>query len=611
MTKLFHHAMNIINFCQRASLAVLLITFTAAVPASAQITGTGGDDVFVVNETTQTVRINGVLMNYDASQSAVRIEGLGGNDVLAYLSGTGTTRCVFNTDQVVFETPGIPRFLVTGFELLRFQGSGSDTAEFNGRSSRDTFRSRVGFSGMISGRWTFEAYGEIDVIARARGGIDFASITGSSGDDFVDVLATSREAVVERVDATVRTVGFASVEVNATQGGTDLATIEDSTLSDMLSMEAQDTIFVTPNMSVELNGFEDVDCISVNGGTDMVEFRDIDSPFDYQTGDTSDPDPSLFVSAETFSRFVGSNYNNVATNFAFTDYFPNYADSRMRIVDSPGDDYIADPREDHAQQTTLERRGIMILRETRSSVARTIPATLLYTANRGGFDVVDSFNLSSGTQFSRPLVRIEENAISSFGVTRFVGGVMDPDFFQPKTCFIAKDAEVLNFHASDLCRVTVVDSPGNDSVVIESDSVTVRYPNRTIEPTGRLEQINAGSVNGGVDDIIFRSSGEDVRVSAITNGISLTRFPLNSAVGFDTARVVVGGGDLFYDDSTSFDTINAFAGIVEVESPDMSVEIFGARSFTSGGANGGSNTATIADSSTTIFTLPPVNWDVD
>ena len=632
MTHLVCQSKHVFAFSRRASVLVLLTIFLAAFLAQSapakgavnpptrrtsttQLVGTAGNDVIVINDSLLTIRINSVTMNYDPTQSVIRIDGMGGNDILTYFSGSGTAHCLFDSDRVIFDTPTVTRFLVTEVERFRFNGSDNDTVTFNGTPAFDAFVSRVDYSRMISGPLTFEAFGEIDVIARARGGNDFAVISGSVSDDVVDVMAAGREAVVERPDATVSALGFARVQVFAPQGGFDSAILEDSPASDMLLMEAQETIFNSPNMLVELLGFESVDCRSVQGGTDMVEFHDIPSFFDCSSGATTDADPSWFISAETFSRFDGSNYSNLARDFEFTDYFPNYVDSRMRIIDSPGDDFIADPRIDHAQQTTLERRGIEIFNDEFSHVRRAIATTTVYVANQGGVDVVDSFNLNRGTQFSFPSVLIEEDTISSFGVTRFVGTAMEPDVFSPKTCFVTRDAEFMRFHSDDPCRVTVIDSPGDDIIDIDRDParVVARYPERTIVATGELA-IGAISENGGVDEVTFRSRGRDVRIEADRHIIRLleTTFPFNhTAAGFATARVITSGGDTFYDDSPSFDTINAFGTIVEVDSPDVFVEIFNTPRFVSGGANGGTNTATIADSSTINFVLPPGNWDIN
>ncbi len=577
---------------------------------------TTSKDVVAINDALQTIRINGVTTSYNSNTPVVRLDDTGGNDVLTYLSGSGTAKGIFNRDQVVFDTPSGTKIIVTGVESVRFNNaSGNDTAEFNGTTLNDGFVSRVGYSRMKSGSSTFEVFGEIDVLTRGRGGNDLAIVSGSVDDDFVSVISVGKQAFVERPSATVSVLGFPRVQVIADQGGFDSATIVDSPASDMLSMEGLDTFFITPSTEIDLVHFEEVDANSRNGGMDMVEFHDIPSEFDGSTRYTTDADPSWFISAETLSRFDGSNYCNIARNFEFTDYFPNYVDSRMRIIDSVGDDYIADPRVDHSRETTLERRGIAILSDefTPNNPRRAIANTTIYVANRGGFDTVDGFTIGSGTSpFNLQSAEIDQGSISSFGSEGSFGFPKEPDYYSPKVCFITRDAEKMNFHAAGNCDVKFLDSPGNDVFVFAPHlgRMTLRYPNRTIVATGRIV-VEARSENGGDDQFICYSRGTDVRVTPLAVRF-LQQVPFNHvATGFARNRINTGGGSVFYNDSSAFDHLNAFGGFIEIDNGSSSTEIFHATNFISAGSNGGPNTATISSTSTVNFTLPPGNWDID
>ncbi len=570
-------------------------------------------DVIAINDALQTIRINGVTTSYDSNTPLVRIADTGGDDVLTYLSGPGPAKGIFIPNHVIFDTPSGTRIVITGVESVRFNGaSGDDTAEFYGTTSDDEFVSSVGSARMTSGTSTFEVSGEIDVLTRGGGGNDFALVHGSALDDVVDIISIGEQAFVERPDATISILGFPRVQINADQGGFDSATIEDSPATDMLAMEGPDTIFITPSTEIDLMHFEEVDANSRNGGMDMVEFHDIPSEFDEFSGATTDADPSWFISAETLSHFDGSNYSNIARNFEFTDYFPNYVDSRMRIIDSVGDDYIADPREDHSRETTLERRGIAIFNYLNR---RGIANTTIYIANRGGFDTVDGFNVASAIGDAFPSAEIDQNSISSFGPERLRLQPRDADVYFAKKCLIARDAEQMNFHADTECNLKCLDSRGNDVFVFDADTqrMELQYPNRTIVATGELV-IEAQSENGGDDQFVCHSRGSNIVVSHLSvdfvqPNATFPALARHSATGFASMRIDTDGGSASYVDSPGFDHVNAFGNVIEIDSGSSHIEIFDAPNFTSGGSSGGPNTATIASTSNVSFRLPPGNWD--
>jgi len=423
--------------CIRVSSAALLL-LAIACQANAQSTGaapgftisqttlfgTSGNDVIVVNDVLGTIRINSVVTNYAPSNASVRIEGNGGDDRLTYVSGTGTAHAVLNEQLVSFATPTGTSVEVVDVQQIRFNANGNDSASFLGTPVYDAFVSNVGYARMISGDFTFEVFGDVDVDADGGGGYDLAVVSGSDQDDDVELFAAEKRGDVVRPTATVSLTRFPRIRVFAEQGGFDSATINDSTRDDVVEMRAQETVFTSAGLEFMLTGFEEVDCRSRQGGQDVVNFRDTDSEFVSYTGATFDPDPSWFISGEIFSLFDGSDYRNIAREFEQTNYFPNSIDSRLRIIDSPGDDYIADPRFNHALETTLVRRNVTVLREASSGVFQTRPNIISYIGNRGGVDRVDGFDFGNSTDFHPATVTIEPNSIVSTGVTSVTSGTV-------------------------------------------------------------------------------------------------------------------------------------------------------------------------------------------
>ena len=99
MTHLVCQSKHVLAFSRRASVLVLLTIFLAILltqnaPAQSsigpaplrtstiQMVGTAGNDVIVIDDSLQTIRINSV-----------------------YFSGSGRAHCLFDSNRVIFETP--------------------------------------------------------------------------------------------------------------------------------------------------------------------------------------------------------------------------------------------------------------------------------------------------------------------------------------------------------------------------------------------------------------------------------------------------------------------------------------------------------------------------
>jgi len=159
-----------------------------------------------------------------------------------------------------------------------------------------------------------------------------------------------------------------------------------------------------------------------------------------------------------------------------------------------------------------------------------------------------------------------------------------------------------------------MDSPGNDvfDMNLNPKRLTVQYPDQTIIATGNIV-MRPTSGNGGVDQVVVRSLFRDVVVDAADKSVRFTGngAPRHTAAGFARVRVISDGADIRYIDTPFFDHINAFGNLIQIDAAGTDTEIFHADRFISGGNSGGQNTATILDTSTATFTLPPGNWDIN
>jgi|GEM_PF-5366385 len=255
----------------------LLLTGNDCAPVITQqgstviVVGRAGDDVveLQLGQSQHVLNFSGNLYTFDANQvDEIRIGGGFGNNSI-----TITGSDLDDRGSAIGLTGSLTSSAYTALsfsfqETTLVGGSGNDYAEIYGSDEADSLQALPESSTIVTPTVTLTSQDFERIDAYGRGGNDVGQLYGTQGPDQMYAL-----------DAYVALFGGGIARVNRGfermdgfgRGGNDLARFFDSTTNDTFVSRSDIAYLRTPSRVSYAKDFENVEAISVNGGTDRAQ----------------------------------------------------------------------------------------------------------------------------------------------------------------------------------------------------------------------------------------------------------------------------------------------------------------------------------------------------
>ncbi|MBL8827624.1 MAG: hypothetical protein JNM18_11660 [Planctomycetaceae bacterium] len=194
--------------------------------------GMGGNDTATYSgsalDETMTALWNYVFVNTDStvqyfdSFKTLTVAGNGGLDIAVMYDTTGVDTFTASDTSFRYTRSGVFNNIANGYDRVyafNYFG-GFDTATLNGSSGNDKLTSVANYSVLVTPTTLQQATGFRTVIVNAGTGNDTATLQDSTGNDTLNAFAATAELIYAN-GRTARAIGFDTVNVNGTLGGTN------------------------------------------------------------------------------------------------------------------------------------------------------------------------------------------------------------------------------------------------------------------------------------------------------------------------------------------------------------------------------------------------------
>lgn len=297
---------------------------------TAQLAGTSLSDQFTINFSSATgysVIANGLALaasNF-AGITALLFDGRGGNDTLTVNSLAGVTDSVtLQPNGLLLDGPTV-HLQADRFETISAVGQSEDNATFTGSSGVDVLYGfpdheqiqTSGTSHFLNGFGSFSA--------QSGGGIDTAILSGSNGND--TFVGSSTTCTLSGAGYQLQTTGYSAVYAFAGNGGTDVATLNDSSGDDIFGCIKEFASLQRPgSYFYQTLFFNQYTAAPTLGGDDLAFV------FDSSGDDT-------FTGSPTQARIEGPGYNTTLNNYDRVFSFHAFGgNDTVQLNGSSGDD---------------------------------------------------------------------------------------------------------------------------------------------------------------------------------------------------------------------------------------------------------------------------------
>ncbi|WP_197440559.1 S8 family serine peptidase [Polystyrenella longa] len=497
------------------------VDFLTITDGIAEITGTAGDDTFVISfsGTDMNVTRNDVSTTIDTTAvTEINLSGDAGTDSLTYTGRSVVdsfkmwqNRLQHTLTDLVFDSDTLESIILNG-------GGGADTALMYDTVGNDTLAmtanavqmTGTGYSNTINGINTVTAYSN-------NGGTDSVTFTDTvAGDYFVSKY---NQAYMTTGDYRNTAVNFESGIATSSNGGSDRAWFYDSTGNDTLTMAGSTVNMTGTNFNNTANNFYRVDAYGDNGGTDTATFTDT-SGNDRYYGDI------------TYSYMSGTGYYNRVNNFdTVTVNATTGGTDRADFYGTDADESFTAT----GQAATLTGNGV--------------------TINLNGFDLVAAnMTYGSGTDDATFNDIATKDYFKTYSDVSFMYGSGYENYAY------GFDSVSGNSSNGGNDQVYMIDSSGDDTLTLSPNSATMTGTGFSNSATG-FYRIDTYSNQGGTDTATFNdSSGDDQARAYPTRAYMIGSGYVNYIRDYEEVIFQSSNGGFdkaYFYDSTEADTFTA------------------------------------------------------
>jgi len=470
----------------------------------------GADQVTVLLTDGVSVMVNGVSYDFSATELGTRrtiyIDTYDGYDNIAIQLPRG--------DATLTSSPGYATVSVEGWqvrannsETIRVRaGSGTSVAHMSDSPGSDLFICRPGYA-EFSGNGFLTVVENFSIVHgySRLGGDDIAYLYDSAGDD--RFVARPEQGVMSGEGYYHRAKGFRYCHGYSTAGGYDTAQLFGSAGNDTLVGRPDWTSLRGENYFLRAKFFELVQASGGNGGRDAATLTGSEGSDTFVAGPrwADMTMPSTQIRIQKFASITanaGGGWDTALLNdSAGNDYlrvWPRKAEMTgsgyqinllnfeeitgkssaggtdiAELWDSPGnDEFVSQPRESYLSGVGFINRVYNF-------------ATVHGYSTAGGIDVA---YLDGGQNINAWVVRPDQTTVSS------------EDSYRRAKAF----ERVFALGGLDLCdNARLLDSTGNDELVIDSDQIVFRYPTSVVT-LSRIPKVTARTT-GGIDRVVGRA----------------------------------------------------------------------------------------------------------
>lgn len=475
----------------------------------------------------------------------LEVTGTDGDDTMSFTAGA-IHQIVVNG--VAYEIDA------TTVGAIHFEGGGGyDSISMTGTSGNESVELRAGSAEMNGSGFTVSASDVESITVEAGGGDDEAMLYDSTGDDRFYALPEYvwMQGANNEFDNFAR--GFDRVSAHATAGGVDRAMFHDSVNDDVFTARPDWARMVGSDFETYAHGFEANHAYATKGGLDRAIFHD-------SAGD------DVFTLRPESSRMIGAGYANYANGFdANYGYATLGGLDRAIYFDSAGDDrFYALP-----EWSRMTGDGY-------NNAAAGFDANYAY-AQAGGLDRAYFYDSSDDDRFE---VAPGWSRLWGTGFNSFTTGF---------------DANYAFATAGGLDRAIFHDSVGND--LYEAGPGWARMTGSGFNWYARGFAANyAYSGAGGLDRAILHDSAGNDRLEARLGWSRLVGSGFASlASGFQSVRATsVGGADeAVFDQIGTLDTFSVETRTAALRGSLVSVDALGFDRVTAHAKDGESPSANL------------------
>ncbi|NLY02819.1 MAG: DUF4394 domain-containing protein, partial [Rhodopirellula sp.] len=233
----------------------------AIVPSTGDLAGTDGDDTVKIQpgtgEFAWVVTVNGTDYGVAGDNVTINFDGLGGNDTVTFVGGTGADQAVLRPTSAVFDGAGYS-IAVVNVESIDYDGAdGDDKVTLFGSGGENVYDASPG-QGAMSGDGVDLNVKAETIYARGNGGSDIVYFSDSEGDDLLEYYprwaTMSGEGYFNQVNA------FKVMFADAERGGADKVIFRGTSANDQLRVTEKSARFLSGTGAVwhTARGFDSI-----------------------------------------------------------------------------------------------------------------------------------------------------------------------------------------------------------------------------------------------------------------------------------------------------------------------------------------------------------------